>query len=150
MKNMDINEMTTEQIEAYLQERKARKGELGGNLMRADDVPVGQTVWIKCVKQQTGNAGSLFSYDVGDESEDIRIYNQALVETNVPECAPARRRMTAGEAVDDNLLKQGDIIWIKAEVRYPGDGGAFQPCFSGLPKEFSPWLDLDQEIEVDA
>lgn len=150
MKNMDINEMTTEQIEQYLQERRTRKGELGGQLMRADDVPVGKTVWLKCVKTNTMEVSSLFLYDVENTNDSISVYNKTLVETNVPERAPARRRMTAGEASDDNLLKQGDIIWIKAEVRYPGDGGAFQPCFSGLPKEFSPWLDLDQEIEVDA
>lgn len=146
---MNINEMTVEQIELYLQDRKARKSELGGKLMLADDVPVGQTVWIKFIKQQTGNTGSLFSYDIEDESEDIRIYNKALVETNVPERVPARRRMTAAEASEQ--LEEGRDVWVKCSVSLSDPKDKRQPLRVAFDYLGSSRLLLaETQIEVDA
>lgn len=140
---MQIEDMTTAEIEAYLQERKSRKGELGGVTKRADEMRLGETGWLKIKKESFG----LSTFIAEDNPKDsFTLLHNTLIEANVPEQRRARRRMTVGEAVEQ--LKVGQevcvraaIIEINPELKRP-----LWVNFMGYGLKLNP----EVEIEVDA
>jgi hypothetical protein len=146
---MQIEDMTTEQIEKYLAERKAPKSKLGGTAKHAINMKPGETGWLEvvCDRVFEDGSGACF-YPFGDPKLDFAVRPNHIVETNAPERQPARRRMTAADAVKN--LEIGQEVWVKHTVcGFPADG-ATQYAFGVTCQNSSLWLAKNQEIEVDA
>lgn len=139
---MNINEMTTAEIEAYLEERKSRKPKLGGTVKLVSEMKPGEHGWveIKILSRASVVVGSNSAYPLQFDADQ-------LIETNVPERAPARRRMTAAEAAEE--LEVGQEVWVKSKITDTVSG-------SPLPVEISEvqgigfWLAQSTQIEVEA
>jgi hypothetical protein len=141
---MQIEDMTIEQIEQYLAERKAPKSKLGGTAKHAINMKPGETGWLEvvCDRVFEDGSGACF-YPFCDPKLDFAVRPNHIVETNAPERQPARRRMTAVEA---KALSVGTTVWVKAVVA--NDVHSAVSWRVGFIDGREVWVTPNNEVEV--